>query len=174
MRPRSRTLHILERLCRLAREADEASSISALDVTHRELVLLEAVQNGAGTFRQLAALDGVSRASIRAVVERLEARRLTRRVRVVGTSAHEIELTTAGKDAIAAHAVLDGACDEALVRRLGPDVKSALAALERTLVERGFLSSHAPIQPVPPPNPSPKTNGKSGQGKNGTREEAKA
>jgi DNA-binding MarR family transcriptional regulator len=152
MRPRSRTLHVLERLCRLAREADEASPLCALDITHRELTLLDAIQNGSGTFRQLAALDGVSRAAIRSVVERLEARRLARRVRVVGAAAHEIELTTAGREALAARASLDAACGTALEKRLGADAKNLIASLDRILVERGLLAApNAAIEPESEP-----------------------
>lgn len=156
MRPRSRTLHVLERLCRLAREADEASPLCALDITHRELTLLEAIQNGSGTFRQLAALDGVSRAAIRSVVERLESRRLARRVRVMGAAAHEIELTAAGKDALAARASLDDACGVALEKRLGAEAKTLITSLDRLLVDRGLLPA-----PSAQPKPAKSSNGRS-------------
>jgi DNA-binding MarR family transcriptional regulator len=117
-----------------------------LDTRHYYAVLAAVVTGDGPSQRVIADRLGIDRATVVALTDNLQQRRLLRRVRSSQhRRAYALHLTAAGRRLVGrAHTLMDG-CDRDLMASLPDDVRAQLAGVLRTLLGAAW---------TPPADPS--------------------
>jgi DNA-binding MarR family transcriptional regulator len=131
----ARVTYLLGRVAAVAGQRANAE-LAELDLDTRHYVVLAAVESGDGpSQRMISDLLGIDRATVVALTDNLQRRRLLRRARSTrDRRAYALYLTDAGRRLVGrAHALMDR-CDRELLAALPDDTRAELAGILRAVL----------------------------------------
>lgn len=141
----ARVTYLLGRVATVAGQRANAE-LAGLGLDTRHYVVLAAVEGGDGpSQRMISDLLGIDRATVVALTDNLQRRRLLRRARSTqDRRAYALHLTETGRRLVGkAHALMDK-CDRELLAALPDDTRAELAGILRTVLSAGSASAGEP------------------------------
>jgi DNA-binding MarR family transcriptional regulator len=139
MRPRSSAFSTIEKVYRLVKQIDEIN-LQGAEISMREAGLLEQIVRGAADIPSIAAHLGVSWASAKEILARMESRGFLRKIRVYGRREYTIEITVEGKKVLGSQQSLDRKTNEEIEKRLGKEALTLIAKMQKIFVAAAAAS----------------------------------
>jgi DNA-binding MarR family transcriptional regulator len=156
----ARVSYLLARVAAVAGQRANAA-LAELDLDTRHYAVLAAVEAGDGpSQRMIGDVLGIDRATVVALTDNLQQRRLLRRARSSrDRRAYALHLTAAGRHLVSkAHALMDQ-CDRDLMAALPHATRAELAVVLRTLLTVAWspqATNPSPANDSHPPTQSPR------------------